>query len=247
MSIMGRRNKRGRGRPRKEDGRKKPKTTSGASKANSSFVEFDPSASESDHDSKSESHYDSNSKSAKNAKKKKGRSFTSSIRFSDEPEFDDLLSTWEENTPSLGGWTGDMYALLEEKFPELLIKHGYFGTDFPTRKKLIQLLKKKQTNGKGARYRVFFTFCSGLFFLCSYFFFHGRDTGSTYSRSTRGAARCTPYVRGWMGGQGGTGSSITPSHFPTTSSATFSLMASLGIQSTPSGMASPSPLSSKGK
>jgi len=71
----------------------------------------------------------SSSASPKADKDKKNKKKRVSTRLFNEPEFEELLHTWEVNSLPLGAWSMGMHSLLKEKFPLLLKKYNYFDTD----------------------------------------------------------------------------------------------------------------------
>ena len=80
---------------------------------------------------------------------KKSKRKRISTRLFNEPEFEDLLKTWETNSLALGAWSMGMHALLKERFPALLHKYNYFETDKKVH--LCQYLFEKSNKRKEAR------------------------------------------------------------------------------------------------
>jgi len=107
------------------------------------------------------SHYNQNSRQSAGSKrpagtvsptpsasKNKNKKKRVSTRLFNEPEFEELLSTWEENSLALGAWSMGMHALLKERFPTLLTKYNYFETDKKVH--LCQYLFEKSNKRKEA-------------------------------------------------------------------------------------------------
>ncbi|GMI46053.1 hypothetical protein TrCOL_g13596 [Triparma columacea] len=80
--------------------------------------------------------------------KNKNKKKRVSTRLFNEPDFEELLSTWEENSLALGAWSMGMHALLKERFPTLLTKYNYYETDKKVH--LCQYLFEKSNKRKEA-------------------------------------------------------------------------------------------------
>ena len=94
-------------------------------KRSSALISSSTSPSSSSSPSSSAPNSPKNSSDGKTKTKKK----RVSTRLFNEPEFEDLLATWEVHSLPLGAWSMGMHSLLKEKFPLLLKKYNYFDTD----------------------------------------------------------------------------------------------------------------------